>query len=574
MPMSNFLSQWVSPYLRATRLVKQYYPRYTLHFLAASAFFVFIGLANTAVPYLLGELTNMLSQPATARVPALIMGVACAYAATWTVAQVLVWLKNVASAAMLARCENAMYRGMFHHLIRLRRSEQKRLDAGVVIAEMTRARMSFGMINLCVFWIIVPIVFELCAVYLVLWSRIDLMFAVSFTIAILMLFVVAFHVANRTVGLHSKMFGAHNSISSHLSERLRLLDDIRYNNAYGREQVLAEARMSDYVRTVTGAHLRIGGMMGLQTVCVGLILTAFTLYVTQETLAGVRTVGDFVMVAGYISQLTAPFMMIAGSLTELKKNYTALNVGLAYVAKEQDKEGPTFAPQDHEAVFELRAVRLWEAGTEEICYRFEAGKMHAIGGPSGVGKTTLLHALLGLVPVASGEVRFFGARLSDVSPEAVFSRVAMVPQDAAVISGTLRDNLTYGCAQGLSDTRLLEIVKALGLGSLKRGTQDSPLDIEISPSDPLLSGGERQRIGIARALARDVRTIVLDEPTSALDLATEISVLDALRKRVDTLIVVSHRQAVLDLADSVLMLAPRLPQIDELDGAALCVSSA
>ncbi len=553
--MNSFTSQWVTPYVRATELVRKYYPRYLLHFFLVSVFFLSISMANTAVPFLLGQLTNMLSLPAQARVPAMIMGMACAYAATWTSTQVFIWVKGVASAALQARCEDALYQGLFHHLIRLRRSEQKQLDAGVVLSEIERARESFGYINFSVFWAILPIMFELCVVYLILWSRIDLAFAAAFTAAIVVLFLVAYSMANRTVSIHQDIFAARNSISSHLSERMRMLDDIRYNNAYVREEALARVRMGTYVRTVTRAHLRMGCMMGLQTVCIGLILTAFTLYMTRETLAGERTVGDFVMVVGYISQLTTPFMMIAGSLIDLKKSYTALNVGLAYMDKEHDREGNGLAPRTRDPVFELNVVHLPAATSRGITYCFDAGRMHAIGGPSGVGKTTLLQAMLGLVPVTRGEIRFLGVKLSDIGPDDVFAHVAMVPQDAVVISGSLRDNLTYGSAVDTPDARLMEIVDALGLGGIKQDTSGSPLDIEISPADPLLSGGERQRIAIARALARDVRTIILDEPTSALDHATETSVLAALRERVETLIVVSHRQAVFDMADSVLFLS-------------------
>lgn len=517
--------------------------------------FLGMSIANTAVPYLLGQLANMLSLPAQERIPAMVMGLAFAYAAVWTTTQLFTWIKGIASAVLHARSENALYQGFFYHLIRLKRKEQKHLDSGVVLSEIERAYSSFGHINYSLFFSIIPILFELFAVYIILWSKIDIFFAAAFTSAIILLFCIAYTVANRTASIHHRIFGAHNLIASHLSERMRLLDDIRYNNAHAKEEALAKSHMSAYVRTVSGAHLRIGGMMGLQTLCLGLILTVFTVYVTRETLTGQRTVGDFVMVVGYISQLTAPFMMIAGSLIELKKNYTALNAGLSYIDKEHDRDRGGLAPDALTPVFELDGVQLQGTGSERIRYRFEAGRMHVIGGPSGVGKTTLLQAMFGLTQVVSGTIRFQGKMLSEIGPADIFSRVAVVPQDPVVVSGSLRDNLLYGAPNEVPDARLLEFVDLLGLRNIKQDISGSPLDIEISPSDPFLSGGERQRIVIGRALARGMRTIVLDEPTSALDQATELTVLTTLREHVDTLIVVSHRQAVFDMADSVLFLS-------------------
>jgi len=151
-----------------------------------------------------------------------------------------------------------------------------------------------------------------------------------------------------------------------------------------------------------------------------------------------------------------------------------------------------------------------------------------IDGPSGCGKTRLIEQLIGLRPGL------------DTDP----TRFAWAPQDAAVLDGTIRDNLRLAGAvseaqmrEALGIARLSDRVARLGKG----------LDTWIGDGGVTLSGGERKRLGIARAILRDAPVLVLDEPTEGLDARTEAAVLSALERHLDAtgrgLVLVSHRVA-------------------------------
>lgn len=301
--------------------------------------------------------------------------------------------------------------------------------------------------------------------------------------------------------------------------------------------------------------------MGGQVLAVGLVLGGFTLYTVSETLRQRYQVGDFIMITTYVVQLTSPFVMIAAALIDLKKNYVALGDGLRYLDLPNEPQTETDITLDHQQpVFSLRKVTLRAddaTSAMPLSAEIQAGKMYGVSGPSGSGKSTLLRTLLGLETQAAGEILFHGASVSQLSPEDIFSVVSVVPQSPLIFSGSVRENLLYAHTQPVPDQELLALVELLDLERIGDKTSgDSVLDRNVGVQGRNLSGGEQQRIAIGRALLRGTRTMILDEPTAALDSAREIQLMQALRSRVETLVVVSHREQVLALADEIIDVGP------------------
>jgi len=171
----------------------------------------------------------------------------------------------------------------------------------------------------------------------------------------------------------------------------------------------------------------------------------------------------------------------------------------------------------------------------------------AIVGPSGIGKSTLADMLSGVIEPTGGEVLVDGLPLGRVDRAALTRSVALLPQQAYVFAGSLRENLTY-LRQDCDDEDLDRAVNSLGLRSLidRHGGYDS----EITT----LSEGERQLIALARVWISPASVVVLDEATSQLDLATEAVVEKAFRRRGGTLVVVAHRMSSARRAQRVLLM--------------------
>ena len=180
------------------------------------------------------------------------------------------------------------------------------------------------------------------------------------------------------------------------------------------------------------------------------------------------------------------------------------------------------------------------------------GSFIAIVGPSGSGKTTIVDLLLGMFEPTSGKIKISGKSPSICISEYPGS-IAYVPQDVAIIDGTVRDNIAMGFPiEFATDVRVREALRTANLldfiDSLPSG-----LDASVGPRGSKLSGGQRQRLGIARAMFTSPKLLVLDESTSALDVQTELEVTKAISEipYSITKIVIAHRLSTVKKADIV-----------------------
>ena len=178
----------------------------------------------------------------------------------------------------------------------------------------------------------------------------------------------------------------------------------------------------------------------------------------------------------------------------------------------------------------------------------EPGEVVALVGPTGSGKTTLLRALLGLEPDVQGTVCYGEHDLSAAGVGPRERPFAWVPQEAAIISGTLADNVTLGAPEPV-EAIAQSMLQSLGAQSLL----DRAGATRLHAGGSELSGGERQWVALARALASGLPVLLLDEPTSGLDgdsQARVLATLATLRGR-RTVIVVTHRPEPLAIADRI-----------------------
>lgn len=182
----------------------------------------------------------------------------------------------------------------------------------------------------------------------------------------------------------------------------------------------------------------------------------------------------------------------------------------------------------------------------DLSMRFEGGKVTAIVGATGSGKTTVLSLLTRLYDVEEGRVTVGGTRITDLKVKAWRSSFSVVAQDIVIFNSSLKDNIRY-VRPDATDDEVRAAAEAAEIAELMDARGDKPL----GPKGSQLSGGQKQRIAIARAFLRASPILLLDEATSALDQKTEDKVKRALNRLSEgkTTLIVAHRLSAITHAD-------------------------
>jgi len=301
---------------------------------------------------------------------------------------------------------------------------------------------------------------------------------------------------------------------------------------------------------------------------------------------GLRLVyGDMTLQVGLAVLILAPEAYLP--LRQLGTQFHAAADGVAATAKVlavlETPVAPPGTLTDLPAVpgLRLESVTVGTPGERgavgPLTVRLPAGRITVIVGPSGIGKTTLLHLLAGMLGPDSGRVLVEGATgnrggsgpdggalvpdidLADVDPGAWRSRLSWAGQGAALQAGSIRDNLALG-NDGVDDAALRAAMVWADADAFV-DSMDQGWNSPLGEGGSGISQGQRQRLSLARALARPSSVLLLDEPTASLDAETERRVLDGIARGAvgRTVVLVTHRSAPLAIADQVIELDSDAP---------------
>jgi ATP-binding cassette, subfamily B, bacterial len=190
---------------------------------------------------------------------------------------------------------------------------------------------------------------------------------------------------------------------------------------------------------------------------------------------------------------------------------------------------------------------------DRVSFAVTSGETVAIVGPSGAGKTTTFTLIQRFFDPQRGAIKVDGVDIRSLAPRALRSRIAVVPQETMIFSGTVFDNIRFGKPEATQD----EVMAAAKSARVDEFAEKLPqgYGTEVGERGVTLSGGQRQRIAIARAILRNTPILLLDEATSALDAESEAFIQEALEEATHnrTTLVIAHRLATVRNADRILV---------------------
>lgn len=300
---------------------------------------------------------------------------------------------------------------------------------------------------------------------------------------------------------------------------------------------------------------------------------------SREILAGRLTTGELLVFLAYLTQLYEPLNQLShAGATVATATAGAQRVLEILDTREQVKDGPVArglkgrelrmeegGSKGEAAALEVRGRIAFERVTfgyvksapvlRDVRLDIPAGQRIAILGPSGGGKTSLLHLIPRFFDPDDGIVRLDGVSLRELRLRDLRQQVALAMQESILLPGTIAENIAFGKPKATPE-EIEAAARAAGAHAFIRNLPGNYRAV-VGEGAARLSVGERQRLGLARALIKNAPILLLDEPTSALDAGSEQQVLAGLQEHVrgKTVVLITHRAEALQLAERVVLLA-------------------
>ncbi len=329
------------------------------------------------------------------------------------------------------------------------------------------------------------------------------------------------------------------------------------------QELDAFVQTNDRLKAIQWKAGRISALMNpLTYLVVNLTVIALLLSGGREVYTGTLTQGEVIALINYMSQILINLLRIADLVISVTRALasgvrvseilnTPTTMADPAAAGLEPVAGSPAAAFDH-VTFTYRGAG--GPSLTDVSFAARPGETVGVIGGTGSGKTTLVDLVARFYDAGSGAVRLFGHDIRDYSFAQLRRMIGIVPQQAVLFTGTIRDNMQWAAPNATDD----EIWAALEIAQAADFVRNKPgmLDAEVETAGRNFSGGQRQRLTIARALVPQPQILILDDSASALDFATDAALRAALKEKTRgmTVFLVSQRAASVQRADHILVL--------------------
>ncbi len=395
---------------------------------------------------------------------------------------------------------------------------------------------------------------------IILYMQNALLFGITLVVALLYgVVVVSF---NKTLKKGNKATMENNAqLTSYMVESLNGIQTVKVFNAEKKVGIETETKFIKLLRSIFKLSFTTnlqGFFKGLIELLGGVVILWIG---ANQVLQGDMSVGNLIRYNSFLIYFLNPFKNLINLQPQLQTAMVAaerLGEILDLEIENGEEESRKMEPKHLEGEISYKNVTFKygqrQNVLEEINLEIKPGERIALVGESGSGKTTLAKLLLNLYPLEEGEILIDNNNILDIKREVLRTKIAYVPQETFLFSGTIMENL----ALGLERISMEEIVEASKMAKAHDFINELPLRYEtlLDENGANLSGGQRQRLAIARAILKKPNILILDEATSNLDSITEAAIESTIRQlsRSMSTIIIAHRLSTIKLCDRIYVL--------------------
>ncbi|MBD8962320.1 MAG: ABC transporter ATP-binding protein [Ruminococcaceae bacterium] len=382
--------------------------------------------------------------------------------------------------------------------------------------------------------------------------------AIIFAVSIPLLAVVVFGIMFYSVPIYKKV---QNRLDSVMRMTRENLSGVRVIRAFNHEQKEIEDfdKCSEELRDMQLYGGKISAYLNPITYVIVNLSIVLIIYVGGLRVdTGRLTQGEVISLINYMSQVLVELIKLSNLIINLTKSVACGNrINDVFKIKPSINDGSGIKTENDTAV-EFDHVSATYAGSNEksldsLTLNVPRGSTVGIIGATGSGKTTLINLIPRFYDVSGGSLKVNGTDVRNYNVDELRKLVGVVPQKAALVSGTVRDNMKWGKPDATDEeiNAALKTAQALDFVDEKNG-----LDSKILQGGKNLSGGQIQRLTIARALVRKPEILILDDSSSALDFATDAALRRAIKSDTYnmTVFIVSQRFSTIKNADMIIVL--------------------